>query len=84
MKLFGKNEVDVSKEMTLRMKEATNDSAGLSNLLCPSCAQLKLRTISVERGKVGWETKFFCDACKTAGVLNHTGFHVELLRAEKK
>jgi len=84
MKLFGKDEIDVAGEMTAKIAEAKADNELISKLPCPSCSQSKLRAVIVERGKVGWETRFFCDACKTAGILNHTGFHVELSKGEKK
>jgi hypothetical protein len=82
MKWFN-NKPTVKDEMSRNMQLANSDKVNLSKLPCPQCNETKLRPISVERGAVGWEAKFFCDACKTAGVLNHTGFHVELSHSEK-
>ena len=81
MKLF---KPDVHKEMDERLWQAESDDLKIRDISCPSCHQKKLCSVSVERGKSGWETKFFCDSCKTKGILNHTGFHVELSYLENR
>lgn len=74
----------VEDEMSRNMQLAKFDRVNLSKLPCPQCSEVKLRVVSVERGAKGWEAKFFCDSCKTGGVLNQTGFHVELAYREEK
>lgn len=77
-----KNDPEIG--MTKNMQQAKQDKENLLKLPCPQCLQTKLRPVTVERGEKGWEARFFCEQCKTAGVLNQTGFHVELAYSEKK
>lgn len=81
MRIFRKT---VETEMTERIMSAKADTEKISQLPCPKCDQTKLQAVSVERGKTGWETRFFCGSCKTNGIINHTGFHVENGSGENK
>lgn len=81
MKLFKPN---VHDEMVEQVNMATSYAMQVKGLSCPSCNQKKLFPVTVERGEKGWEAKFFCDGCKTKGIINQTGFHVELSYLEGK
>jgi len=90
MKLFGleivrskTEETSVEAGMSKNIELAKQDRENLSKLPCPQCCKTTLRSLTVERGGKGWETRFFCDSCKTGGVLNQTGFHVEYAYSEK-
>lgn len=48
---------------------------------CPSCLQKnKLQVLNYEVGKDGWEFKIQCSNCLSQGVMNDSGFHVDLTR----
>jgi len=69
----------VQKEPRLALWDAVEEVERFDKyaklLACPGCKQKgKFATTAFERGSKGWELQLICEACKTAGVLNNTGF----------
>jgi len=75
---FWNGHFNVDEEVETRIAEAAMDKDQLENQPCPKCLETQLESTSVERGKEGWEIRFCCKTCNSSGILNHSGFHVEL------
>jgi len=64
------------------ISEAINQVEALKSFLakqkCPACENNgDFKLITYEIGLEGWEVRFICNRCKTAAIINHTGFNFQ-------
>lgn len=66
-------------DLTERLKQYAHES------MCPCCRQKnRLKIASYEVGGEGWEFHTYCVNCNSKGVVNDSGFHVDLNIPKRK
>ena len=78
MKLKFWEKFEVEQAIEKAMHEVEKLKRFLKTQPCPCCGSNGDYTIVVyEIGLKGWETRFICNKCKTAAILNNTGFNFQ-------
>jgi predicted RNA-binding Zn-ribbon protein involved in translation (DUF1610 family) len=72
-----------TQTITESIAQATRIHAQTVQLDCPGCNQKTLQLIKHTEGKDGFETEMHCGNCGFKGVVNSTGFEVQIPKKAK-
>lgn len=74
----------IAGQIDRRLKKVKDLRDHVKKLPCPACTKNDALTlVSVELGPKGWEAGILCSNCKTNGVLNQDGMHVNVLTQQE-
>jgi uncharacterized Zn finger protein len=81
--LFKHKQPHPSQILIDSIAEATRIRTQTNQLYCPGCKQLTLQLLKHTEGEDGFETEVHCGNCGLKGVINSTGFEIQLPKKAK-